>query len=457
MNTVGPVVLTVGIANAVADPAERGGNPSAACQIQNSSDYQLAVIAAGDTISVQPFTAVTVPISGQPITVQPITGTGAGVCEATFVFLLTVAAGQGLELPGGVWIESPSQPDGPLITNATIVTGTVSATITGGTVNAVVSGAVSISGTPTVNIAAGQSVSVSNTVTVTPSGTINVQGVAGGTAIGIAGSVTVTSGTVTISGTPNINIASGSVGISGNVTIQQVIDTVGTQGETDYLGRLTGTGGTFIQGTFTNVPHSYSSIIIVTTPSGAEKPFCFMVQDQSLVGGSAVPAPIAPFGLQPTTTTVWQGQVATVIKTGDTVQVTCYYSAASSARVDVFGVTNGAATPMRPDLRAYPIGTRSAFGSSAGAGITTVIAAPASPLRILIKTLAYACSTNTAGTSLNATIGGTANNLAPVAVAGNVPVPIPPDGLLLDVATALTISGVAATNQVCNVVYDIVI
>lgn len=114
MQLIGPDTLTVGAANVVNDPAQAGGNPSAACQIQNSSPYQLNVLAAGDVLSIQPFFAQTVEISGQPITVTPLAGTSSIPCTVTFVFLLTTAANTGVELPSGQWVETPPQEDGPL-------------------------------------------------------------------------------------------------------------------------------------------------------------------------------------------------------------------------------------------------------------------------------------------------------------------------------------------------------
>lgn len=114
MQLIGPDVLTVGAANVINDPAQAGGNPSAAVQIQNSSPYQLSVLAEGDVLSIQPFFAQTVEISGQPITVTPIAGTSTAVCTVTFVFLLTAAANTGVALPSGLWVETPPQEDGPL-------------------------------------------------------------------------------------------------------------------------------------------------------------------------------------------------------------------------------------------------------------------------------------------------------------------------------------------------------
>lgn len=115
MRVSGPQALTVGSANTITDPAQLGGNPSAACQIQNSSPYQLNVLAAGDVLSVQAFTAQTVEISGQPIQVTPLANpTVTGTALVTFVFLLTTAPNTGVQLTDGTWVETPPQQDGPL-------------------------------------------------------------------------------------------------------------------------------------------------------------------------------------------------------------------------------------------------------------------------------------------------------------------------------------------------------
>jgi len=111
---VGPQTLTAGVGATINDPAQGQGNPSQGCQIQNSSSYQLNVLAEGDVLSIQPFTAQTVAISGQPMVVTPIAGTGVGVAPITFVFLLGTAPGNGVELSNGLWIEAPPQQDGPL-------------------------------------------------------------------------------------------------------------------------------------------------------------------------------------------------------------------------------------------------------------------------------------------------------------------------------------------------------
>lgn len=122
MIAIGPQTLTVGQPTTIDDPAQIGGNPSVGCQIQNSSPYQLSVLALGDVLSIQPFTAQTIEISGQPIQVTPIGNSlGTTPCTVTFVFLLAVSAG-GVTFPDGLMVETPPQQDGPLTAAAILAT-----------------------------------------------------------------------------------------------------------------------------------------------------------------------------------------------------------------------------------------------------------------------------------------------------------------------------------------------
>lgn len=116
MLVVGPQTLTVGQVNPIVDPA-RTGNPSVAVQIQNSSPYQLSILADGDGYSIQPFFAQTIPVAGGvPIQITPLAQAGlSAACSVTLTFLLAVARGSGVLLPDGVtWVEPPPQQDGPL-------------------------------------------------------------------------------------------------------------------------------------------------------------------------------------------------------------------------------------------------------------------------------------------------------------------------------------------------------
>lgn len=150
MRIVGPSTLTVGSVNTTPDPAQQGGNPSLACQIQNGSPYQLNVLAAGDVLSIQPFTAQTVEVSGQPIQTTPLAASGqSGACIVTFVFLLGAPANTGVQLADGTWVETPPQQDGPL-TAAAITAAITGALSTQGLVDGLYISSISLTaGTPT--------------------------------------------------------------------------------------------------------------------------------------------------------------------------------------------------------------------------------------------------------------------------------------------------------------------
>jgi hypothetical protein len=116
---IGPDTLTIGVATTFVDPA-RSGQPSMACQIQNGSSYQLLVNAGGAPLSIQPFWAQTVEISGLPITITPVAASSSAATapNITLAFLLGTAQGNGEQLPSGTWIEAPPQEDGTLTAEA---------------------------------------------------------------------------------------------------------------------------------------------------------------------------------------------------------------------------------------------------------------------------------------------------------------------------------------------------
>jgi hypothetical protein len=120
---VGPRSFPLDTSTLVADPAQSGGISSAACQIQNSSDYQLNVNVGGNVASLQPFTAQTFPIYSSPIAVLPVGSTGSGPSNITLAFLLGTSPGVGVQVAadqggGGIWVETPPQSDGPLTAQA---------------------------------------------------------------------------------------------------------------------------------------------------------------------------------------------------------------------------------------------------------------------------------------------------------------------------------------------------
>jgi hypothetical protein len=165
--TVGPRTLTVGVGTAINDPAQ--GNGSKAVQIQNASPYQLTVLALGDVITVPGFFAQTVEMGEQPIVVTPVAASATGAASnITFVFLLGVAAGDGITLPDGTQVETPPVVDGSLTAAAIQAASAPPGLVFGPTVVAVVGNAVTES-VPISNVTRALYVDV---VTGAPSGLI---------------------------------------------------------------------------------------------------------------------------------------------------------------------------------------------------------------------------------------------------------------------------------------------
>ncbi len=121
----------------------------------------------------------------------------------------------------------------------------------------------------------------------------------------------------------------------------------------------------------------------------------------------------------------------------------------------------GEATPgqqgvklLRPDGRDYPLGSQFASAAALTAADVTVIAAPASPGRILLASLTGTSSANAGG--FTATINGSSVSLFGFGVSGLLANIIPAGGLLLDPATPLNVHAAAGVVVICNAMYDIV-
>jgi hypothetical protein len=96
------LTLVLNAAQTIADPQQKtGGPPSVAVQMQNASSFAIEVLTEGDQYFIQPFTAQTVPVSGQPVTITPVLQQGlSAATPLTPVWLLAN--------------ESPPMQDGPL-------------------------------------------------------------------------------------------------------------------------------------------------------------------------------------------------------------------------------------------------------------------------------------------------------------------------------------------------------
>ena len=103
MNTQGPFTLVLNVSQELLDPASNS-LPSAAVQIQNSSNYVISVLASGVAYTIQPLIAQTLPLraEGAPITVTAVQSPGLTAAANTFT---------------AVWLfqgEAPPMQDGPL-------------------------------------------------------------------------------------------------------------------------------------------------------------------------------------------------------------------------------------------------------------------------------------------------------------------------------------------------------
>lgn len=359
--TVGPQTLTVGQPNTVVDPNQRGGNPSAAVQIQNSSPYQLNVTAAGEQLSIQPFFAQTVPISSAPISITPLAVAGlSAACIVTLSFLLGTPAGTGIMLPDGSgWVEAPPQQDGPLTAAA----------------------------------------------------------------------------------------------IASALSTQGTVDLLASGGPTAVTGAPSQLPAALVAGT-----HAYATLILlfkVYTVGGTEFSACAIRQDTAgnvtayptisnanafgAIGSDAMFLPVASIA-------------------GDLLGVDIAASNNGNLTWVLYGSTVPvpAPYPTRRDGRPYPLGRNLASLATASGAGGTLIAAPATPKAILLKTLHMVCTGG--GGSCGAIIGGVPATLLFGGGGGNnAPLVIPETGLLLDPATAVTIPAVAGVTNQASATYDIVV
>lgn len=160
---------------------------------------------------------------------------------------------------------------------------------------------------------------------------------------------------------------------------------------------------------------------------------------------------------------------------GYAITVTVYYATAVAGKTVVLatGLTSNPGVQLRSDGRAYPIGSHGA-SSQAGTTPVNVVAAPTSPLRILVKSMSVESSW-LVGTKLGArranlygTINGASVTLLTAVAAGHQAASgnatlDPPGGILLDAATSLTVASTAVNGTAANfiarasVTYDLVV
>lgn len=228
----------------------------------------------------------------------------------------------------------------------------------------------------------------------------------------------------------------------------------------DYLGTSAYTGIT--SGSFnfnlTGVVSEYDALLIVVNPTAGINPVCALVSNTTLgaAGTGAAPNFSTALMQKPGVTTTFEGIVPCINNPNDTLSITLYFNSttSSSGNIYVYGLTKAITPPFRPDGRACPIGR---FGATATTATTTpIVAAPTTPLRILIKSLFISSGANTQG-SVTCTIGGATVTLGFSSVVEVSPSIIATDGILLDAATALTLNSAASVTAAGTAIYDLVV
>lgn len=156
------------------------------------------------------------------------------------------------------------------------------------------------------------------------------------------------------------------------------------------------------------------------------------------------------------TATVWIAYIPiTTLGNGSAQIIKIYRSAKHAAAYKVIGLTSNPGAIMRADGRAYPLGVFAAQAQATTSGSHALIAAPTTPLRILLHRIVIA-SKATANAAANATIAGNGRSL--IAVYGNqTMVSEPPGGILCDPATAVTLQLTAAKLAKLYAFYDLVV
>jgi hypothetical protein len=143
---------------------------------------------------------------------------------------------------------------------------------------------------------------------------------------------------------------------------------------------------------------------------------------------------------------------------GDSLTVNVQFLAVPPAGTGIFvyGMTGPAPMLIRSEGRNYPEGNLIAEVITASGGGATLIPAPASTERILLKSLAAAANGGASG--ITCTISGNAGQslLFSFNAVNFQDKLIPPDGLLLDPATAVLIAAEPGSTQVAVAIYDLV-
>lgn len=367
----------------------------------------------------QPSAALVAPAGSQ------ISVVGTGLSHST-AYTALLSGGWTTGTPTGV------PPAGPSSFALTQITGPVTAEITG---------PVSITGTvstdvlnqPTVNLASTTKVIIKQT------GTLTVEGVAGGTAIGIAGNVDITSGTVDIAT------------VSGPVSVENVTNGVLQTGDSlEFFGNFTSNTTTSSVINITGAPFVYGAIVVECRPTlNSKVPLCATVISTPGTGAlkGRFTASFQPISKTGTTVTTWQAVVPVATRPTARITITTYYSTTSGkVAFSFYGLTSNPGVQMRADGRTYPMGVFMGGTEYASGASHNIIAAPAAPRRIMLRSLFVSAGVTTAAWKLlkvNATVRGTVQPLAWINYGPGQPGQVSlgwDEGLLLDPATTVTIT-----------------
>ena len=358
-----------------------------------------------------------------------------------------------------------------------------------GPITAVITGPVTVTGT--INVANAVTVasitdpvtvgSITNTVNVAAPSAINVK-TAGSTSVTIAGTVNIT-GTpaVTISGTPNVAIASGTVDATvlnssltiagGPVTVDNVSSTVLQVGdEMVLLYNTKKTFGTAPKITFSTAGYIFSAFMVIVVGAATKIPYCALLTNTIFthitpaynVKGTLGVAPFGPATITPGSGGFHQFTSIVPLPTpfastgGGTAQLTIHASGNLTAHILIYGLTSSTNVKLRSDGRAWPLGGHNVSWVTTFTA-KTVIAAPATPLRVMVCRVMNVGETAAGSvTWLGFTQNGSAQRwyLGPGTVNG-VPVDFTGNGgLLCDAHTAVTIHSGASHAWVGAIQFD---
>lgn len=300
------------------------------------------------------------------------------------------------------------------------------------------------------------------------SGTVDIGGTVNATITSGTVDANITNASVPVSG--SVSISSGTVDISaGTVDVQNASGTVIATGNAiDYLGTVTLAAG------FSSVIHKFKvtksySALLVTAAGGTSRPLCIGVLSTTWNTAHG-PAPAFGAAFAPKGTAAdsagWQAIAGCGSEPTSTVQLVVYRTGTTGTMtIQVYGVTETPAggVPLRPDGRAYPLGSLTASAYT-GTG-ATFIPAPSSPLRIMLRSVSLHLLTTLSATTsprltLTGTVNGSVRNLASVFAVSSAPGNVEhvwPAGNLLDPGTKVSYSSAGPKFVAVSADYDLVV